>query len=203
VFVYREGDSNLQPLANTLARVRLVNAAVGPATSRVERDGTALIAATDYGKASDYVNLAAGTYVFKTVGATGSSLVESSQTLVVGRDHTLLVRGDGTGYSQQLLAEDARTAATTTPRVQFLNATAVASVDVVEGTTSVVDGITTGSRSVLKDATSAAHTYLFRQSGTTTVLAQITSETLFVGANYTFALIGNAGNYKVIAYRSN
>jgi Domain of unknown function (DUF4397) len=97
----KDNPGRSQVIANTLARIRIVNGTESSERIGVTVDGTSLFNGIPANAASSYQVLGAGARQFSVVTQSGATILANfSGDMVAGRDHTLIVRGTaGGGYT--------------------------------------------------------------------------------------------------------
>lgn len=196
-------SNQTQSAANPQARLRLVHGGPDVADARLELDGTTAIAATAYASPSAYATVASGSRALRVADATGV-VVAGTQELLPGRDYTVVLKGRRAAAATLVFEEDTRNPPLTSARGQFVNASSDGiAVDVADNGTKIVSALAAGARSAAKELTVATHPLSFTAAGGSAALAQVTTEALGLGGLYSYALVGDAGGYRIVSYKLN
>ncbi|MEO7744424.1 MAG: DUF4397 domain-containing protein [Usitatibacter sp.] len=115
------GDA--RALANTLSRVKAVNAVVGSGPYNFRADSTLLFASVPYQGSSDYVIAASGARAVRIEPANvpGSAAASLAATLQPARDHTLIAAGTVAAPRLLLVTDDNTAPGATAARLRFAN----------------------------------------------------------------------------------
>lgn len=196
-------NNQTQAAANPQARLRLVHGGPDGADASLDLDGTAALAATAYAAASPYATVASGSRAWRIADAAGT-VVTGTQELLPGRDYTLVLKGRRAAAATLVFEEDTRNPPLTSARGQFVNASSDGiAVDVADNGTKIVSALAAGARSTGKDLSVATHPLSFTPAGGSATLAAVTTEALGVGGIYSYALVGDAGGYRIVSYKLN
>ena len=203
-------DGTAKQLPNTLARVRVVQATPDVATTRVALGDTAVFQSLPFGGVTNYLLTAAGSRNIEFRDQDRSvAYISSPLSLQAGHDYTAYALGKSAAARVAVFDENGsdRTS-TTTVRAQFINASADQSaIDVVLDYVPVASAVGFGNRSAWNVINAGAYSLGFYPSSGGSLLAQrvTTSDdtALDTGASYGFALLGDAGNHRIVSYRVN
>lgn len=110
-------------LANTLSRVKAVNAVPGSTPYNFRSDGVLVFASVPYQANSDYVSSASGPRVLRLEPANvpGSTAATLTATLQPARDHTIVAAGAAASSRLIIFTDDNTAPATSQARVRFAN----------------------------------------------------------------------------------
>jgi hypothetical protein len=205
VMLVQPNSDNVQVIANTLARIRVVQGA-SPATtgttSTVNLDGTVLYQAVPFGGVSDYSAKTAGSRSL-TLGINGGTYATVTGNFVGGHDYTVYFSGTQ-GNAVGFVLED-NGLPTSAPKVRFVNATTDQTADVLVSYVPKITGLLPGKDAMATDLSATTLPISFVSTGTTTELGSFgtTGVTLASGGDYSIAFLGGGGTYTAVQFKTN
>lgn len=167
--------SGATTLSNPNGRIKAVNAIAGSATINFKVDDAAFLTSVPFTGASSYVGVAAGPHALQleASNAPGTNLAAASQTVVAGKDYTVLALGSIASPQVAALGDDNTLPAAGFSKVRFVNTTA-APVDALINFASQASAIAPASASSYYTvATATDYTITFTTPGGVSVLATL------------------------------
>ena len=199
-------DGSAKVLANTLARIRVVQATPDVTSSRVTLDDKSIFLSLPYAGVTNYIVTAAGSPTVSYLDQNKSSVFASSVApLLAGHDYTIYSSGVAVAAKVVIYEENSNDKTSTSGvRGQFVNASSdQAAIDVVANYQPLVSGLSMGKRSAWQNLTASVYPLSYYANTGGTVLVEQSTDELVAGGDYAFALIGTVGAYRAIAYQTN
>lgn len=188
-------------IANSLGRVKAVNAIADATGLNFKADGTTLLASVPFMGSSSYVTTAAGarTLQLEASNVPGTVIASLARQVDPTRDYTVLALGSLAAPQLVALADDNSLPVSGSAKLRFANAYAgSATVDVLVNFASQTSGLAfANASSYYQLAPGTTYTITFSTPGAVSVIATLTPAELDAGAIYTAYVFGAPGSAQV------
>lgn len=208
-------DGGATVLPNSLSRLRVVQGTPDVAKTRVSLDGVTTYQSIPFGSATDYVTRTAGSRTLNFLDEdAGSDYASLSATLEGGRDYTLFTQGLASAATAVAIENRHAPISSGTVRTSFINATGDQSaVDAIVNYQPLAASLARNSRSdAVELYASVQYDGAFYASANSALLSSFKIdtdsttydyETFVAGGDYSMAVVGTAGSYKSVVFKTN
>ena len=188
-------------IANSLGRVKAVNAIPDSSGLTFKADGTTLLASVPFTGSSSYVTTAVGsrTLQLEQSNIPGVSIASLARQVDPARDYSVLALGNIAAPQIVALVDDNSFPLAGAAKLRFVNAYAgPGTVDVLVNFASQASGLVfAGASSYYQLTPGTTYTITFSTPGAVSVIATLTPAELDAGAVYTAYLFGASGSGQV------